>query len=172
MSSSPPASAVVPATNGRLAPLPGVQGRKTAVAVRERLARVMGELHDGARERLSAEQARRLAADMLFAYWAATHEHPKALLDTKRERVVMQALAENGDEASELFYAIDGCKRSPHHMGKNDTNTKYDDITLILRDRKHIEDFARRCPGYSKGTEHPMVAKYREALLGEREEFG
>ena len=37
--------------------------------------------------------------------------------------------------------AIQGVAFSPWHMGYNPSGKKYDDIELILRDEKHIEQF-------------------------------
>lgn len=38
--------------------------------------------------------------------------------------------------------AVRGIVYSPHHMGDNDTGTKYDSLELIFRDAKHAELFA------------------------------
>lgn len=76
---------------------------------------------------------------VVFAYWKEIHGHPKARLDDKRKRLLAHALKEYPPE--DLKRAIDGCKLSPHHQGKNDKGTVYDDIELICRDSKHIEQF-------------------------------
>lgn len=76
---------------------------------------------------------------VVFEYWKEIHGHPKARLDEKRKRLVIHALKEYPVE--DLKKAIDGCKLSPHHQGKNDKGIVYDDIELICRDSKHVEQF-------------------------------
>ncbi len=60
-----------------------------------------------------------------------------AKLDKKRTKKIEEALASYGLDA--VKRAISGYRRSPHHMGENDTQTRYDDIELFLRDAAHIE---------------------------------
>ncbi|MFT4059802.1 MAG: hypothetical protein QM652_09655 [Legionella sp.] len=76
----------------------------------------------------------------LFEYWQKTMSHPRAKLDKKRQRTIDLAL-KLGYIVPELQKAIDGCKNTSFHMGQNDRNQVYDDITLILRDAEHIERF-------------------------------
>lgn len=74
---------------------------------------------------------------VVFEHWKAVHRHPRAKIDSKRRKVIREALKMYSVE--ELKRAIDGYKRSPYHMGKNDSKTVYDDIELFLRDAKHID---------------------------------
>jgi hypothetical protein len=78
------------------------------------------------------------AIQRIFRYWQDTMNHPKAKLDDKRRKIVMQAL-KNGYSEEDLQWAISGYRLSPHHMGENDNNTVYDSLDLILRDAKHID---------------------------------
>jgi hypothetical protein len=80
------------------------------------------------------------ASTQLFNYWQRTMNHPRAILDKKRQRAIEQALKQ-GYTIPELQKAIDGCKKTPFNMGKNDRQQIYDDITLIFRDAEHIERF-------------------------------
>lgn len=73
----------------------------------------------------------------VFDHWRQTHNHPKAQLDDKRLKVIRVAL--KSYSAEQLCQSISGYKNSPHHMGKNDRNTVYDDIEIFLRDAKHID---------------------------------
>jgi hypothetical protein len=75
----------------------------------------------------------------IFAYWKEKLGHPKAKLDQKRKSRISNALKQYSID--ELKQAIDGCALSPYHMGENEKKIRYDDIELILRDAKHIEQF-------------------------------
>lgn len=68
--------------------------------------------------------------------------HSQAKLDDKRRKVIKAAI-KIGYDAGALCLAVDGCKRSPFHMGKNDRATVYDDLGLILRSADHIDKFVR-----------------------------
>lgn len=90
------------------------------------------------------------ASTQLFEYWQRAMNHPRAKLDKKRKRTVEQAL-KLGYSVPELQKAIDGCKNTPFHMGKNDNNQVYDDISLIFRDAEHIDRFIRNADNSSEG---------------------
>lgn len=77
------------------------------------------------------------AVNRVFAHWRTVHDHPRARLDAKRRKLIHNAL--KGYSEADLCQAISGYLNSPHHMGQNDRNTKYDDIELMLRDAKHID---------------------------------
>ncbi len=57
----------------------------------------------------------------------------------ERRRLLRKALKLYS--VAELQSAIDGVRKSPHHMGANDRQQVYDDLELILRDAKRIEGF-------------------------------
>ncbi len=78
----------------------------------------------------------------VFAHWQQVHNHPQAKLDPKRYRVVVARL-KDGYSVDQLKLAIDGCKKSPHHMGENDRHTVYDDLELICRDGAHVDKFIK-----------------------------
>ncbi len=73
----------------------------------------------------------------VFEFWRSTYNHPKAKLDRKRQKVLQEALKNYSE--SDLCLAIRGYQNSPHHMGRNDRNTVYDDLEIFLRDAKHID---------------------------------
>ena len=76
----------------------------------------------------------------IFDYWRQRMNHPDAKLSDKRRRRIAQAWR-NGFSEDDMKLAIDGCTRSPHHMGENDRARRYDDLELILRDVEHVEQF-------------------------------
>lgn len=73
----------------------------------------------------------------VFDHWKVEHKHPRSQLDAKRLKVIRVALKSYSTE--QLCQSISGYKNSPHHMGKNERNTVYDDIEIFLRDAKHID---------------------------------
>lgn len=78
----------------------------------------------------------------VFAYWQNVMGHPKAKLDRKRRDKITHRL-KDGYSTDDLMRAIDGCAKSPHHMGQNDRGTVYDDIELICRDAPHVDKFIK-----------------------------
>lgn len=86
----------------------------------------------------------------IFDYWKTAMSKPRPVLDIKRARDIGWAIAMYGmDGARE---AIDGCKASPFHMGENDRETSYNDITLIFRDAEHVERFHDQLSRATKKT--------------------
>lgn len=77
----------------------------------------------------------------IFDYWKTELNHPKAILDTGREKKIRARLRE-GYSVERIKQAIRGIKRSSHHMGDNDRKTVYDDIELICREGKNVDQFA------------------------------
>lgn len=63
----------------------------------------------------------------------------KPILDSTRRLVIGAAIHDYGVQACKE--AIIGCTMSEFHMGNNKNGKKYDDVELILRDAKHIEQF-------------------------------
>jgi hypothetical protein len=88
------------------------------------------------------------SADVLavFEFWVETlRSDPRSRSRTKltdeRRKKIERALKNYDVETCKS--AILGCSESDFHMGRNGRGRKYDDIELILRDAKHIEEFAR-----------------------------
>jgi uncharacterized protein YdaU (DUF1376 family) len=79
----------------------------------------------------------------VFDYWRQRMNHPKAAFDDKRKKLIKKAI-ELGYTTTDLFAAIDGCAKSPFHMGQNDNNTMHDDLELILRNAGKIDGFIKR----------------------------
>lgn len=74
----------------------------------------------------------------VFSHWRDTWNHPRAKLDAKRRQRIREALKLGYSEA-DLCQCISGYRNSPHHMGRNERNTVFDDLELFLRDAKHID---------------------------------
>lgn len=78
----------------------------------------------------------------IFEHWSVTLGKPRAKLTDQRRKKIKARLRE-GYTPEQIVKAIDGVKLSPYHMGKNDTNTVYDDLTTILRDGAQVEKFSQ-----------------------------
>lgn len=76
----------------------------------------------------------------VFEFWKLTMASPRSLLDTKRQKLIAAAM-KTGYTSEQLREAIRGCSLSPFHMGKNDRNTKYNGLDLILRNAEQIDKF-------------------------------
>lgn len=76
----------------------------------------------------------------LFRHWQTVHNHPRAKLDAKRRKRIREAL-KLGYTVDDLKMAIEGCARSPYHMGDNDNGMRYDSLDLIFRSAEHIDRF-------------------------------
>lgn len=79
--------------------------------------------------------------EAVFIHWKEICNHPKAVLDAKRRRAIQDRLKQFSVE--DCKRAIEGCKASPWHQGANDRHKVFDDIELIFRDAKHVEEFIR-----------------------------
>lgn len=78
--------------------------------------------------------------ERVFLHWKAKMGfNGKTILSPDRKKKILQALQHYSME--ELEQAINGCTKSDFHMGKNDRNTKYNDISQILKSTAHIEKF-------------------------------
>lgn len=78
----------------------------------------------------------------VFNHWKATLQHPQAILDKKRLKLIQQALRQ-GYTVTQLCHAISGCAQTPHNLGDNDRGQRYDGLHVILRDADQIERFIR-----------------------------
>lgn len=98
----------------------------------------------GREEERSAEndalRARSELSESVFDFWKQTLGHPRAILDTKRRKLIESRL-KDGYTDDDLKAAILGCSLSPFHMGQNDKGTKYDGLDLILRDAQKVDQF-------------------------------
>lgn len=79
-------------------------------------------------------------ARQVFDAWKETLNHPKSVLDAKRERFIT-ARIKDGYSVEQLQDAARGCKSSAYHQGQNESKTVYDRIDLIYRDAEHVDQF-------------------------------
>jgi hypothetical protein len=74
---------------------------------------------------------------VVFEHWKKTFNHPKAVLDSKRSKIIKAALKLYSIET--LCKSLTGYMHSKWHMGDNDRKTVFDGIDLLLRDAEHID---------------------------------
>lgn len=93
---------------------------------------------------LKRDRERDRSADIIqiFNYWQQILNHPRAKMDSKRKRKIIDRL-NDGYTVTDLLQAIDGCARSAYHQGDNQSGAVYDDIELICRDGKHVDQFLK-----------------------------
>lgn len=85
-------------------------------------------------------QGKAAAVREVFDLWKlATKRTDRTALDSRRRGVIERALRDY--PLADVIAAIRGVRRSAYHQGQNDEAKVYDDLTLILRDAKHIEEF-------------------------------
>jgi hypothetical protein len=87
-----------------------------------------------------AQQTHGDTTDRVFAHWQTAMDSPRSKLDGKRWKLIKTALA-MGYSGDDLCKAIDGCRKSPFHMGQNDKGTAYNGLDLILRNAEKIDAF-------------------------------
>lgn len=78
----------------------------------------------------------------VFDYWVSIHKSEsrrKPALDADRRFFIALAIHDYGIQDCKA--AIDGCRLSDFHMGRNRQGKKYNDIKLILRGAEQIERF-------------------------------
>jgi len=86
----------------------------------------------------------------VFDYWVNTMNSPNSKLTADRKAKIKARL--KTFSVDDICKAIDGCKRSEFHMGKNDRNTAYNSIEFICRNDSKIEFFhnvGQSTPDYS-----------------------
>lgn len=83
-------------------------------------------------------------SNRVFEFWKVRFGHPRARLDAKRRTRIRQRLTDGYTE-QDLLDACEGCALSDYHMARHRDNmeTVYDDLELILRDSKHVDKFIK-----------------------------
>ncbi len=76
----------------------------------------------------------------VFEHWKSRCNHPKAKLDTKRQKAIKSALSW-GYPVEDLRQAIDGCSLTPFNQGQNDRGQVYDSLQTILKDADQVDRF-------------------------------
>lgn len=104
------------------------------------------------------------AVQVIFDHWQRRIS-PRAELDDARRAVIRKALTHSPVDV--CLAAINGCASSDFHMARGEYKggTKYNQLSLILRNREKIEAFAERVQtACSDGTEEGMNAADRARL--------
>ncbi len=95
-------------------------------------------------------------AEQVFAHWCRVMDSPRSKFDGARRRAVEWAL-KHFDLAT-CLRAVDGCRADPFSMGENDRRKRFNDVSIIFRDAKHVEDFiALAQPASRPGPDHAPV---------------
>jgi hypothetical protein len=100
----------------------------------------------------------------VFAHWQSAMGKPRARLDAKRSKAITARLSDGYDVAT-LCRAIDGCRASTWHQGANDRGAKFNDLELICRDAKHVDQFVEIA---NNGEPRPMspITQHNARALG------
>ncbi len=119
----------------------GAEPSHALVELRSTLVPDTAAIEHKTQERVTKEQALRLAANVVFSYWhARMGKTARTILDPKRERLLIARLRENGGDVTELLYVVDGALRDDFLMGRDPKATrKNDGVELLFRDRAHVE---------------------------------
>lgn len=75
----------------------------------------------------------------VFAEWQESTGKTRAVLDTKRKRIIRDALKLY--DVEDLVDAVKGWRLSPHHRGENDRRTVYNELHLLIGDAERVEKF-------------------------------
>lgn len=87
-----------------------------------------------------------------FEYWQKVLEHPNARLSPERVRCLEARWKDSTFE--EWRQAVDGCESSDFHMGRQPNNpARFDDVTLIARNRAKLEFFMEKVKVKRKGAD-------------------
>lgn len=100
----------------------------------------------------------------IFEFWKKVMNSPKSVLDDKRRSLIAKAL--KNYSAADICRAIRGCSKTPHNMGKNKQNTKYNGLNLILRDAEHIDYFVNLDDVNAKPAEE-TIDQMNERVMAE-----
>lgn len=125
-----------------------------------------------ARQLRSASQ--RDAVSAVFGHWLTVMaKDPGRWRLTPERRRKIEGRLKDGYAVADLKAAIDGCAKSPFHMGENDSGSLYNDLELICRNGTHVEKFIQLAvaPPPRKAADGPRGAAY-QVLTPPREELG
>lgn len=92
---------------------------------------------------------------VVYEYWLAVMgKNPKRTKLTPERRRTIQARLRDGYPLDDMLSAIDGCFSSDFHMARGEYRgrTKYNDLTLILRNGSNLEGFRDRKPQDTTGA--------------------
>lgn len=130
-----------------------------------------GREKEGEGKEIYVEQKPLDPAGTIFAYWQKLMNSPKSVMDDKRKSLIAKAL-KLYDPAT-VCKAIRGCSKTPHNMGQNDRNTKFNSLNLILRDADRIDYFCALDDTTARPSAEStadMNARVMAEFLGEQDE--
>lgn len=96
---------------------------------------------------------------IIFAYWQKVMKSPGSALDKPRRGYIEKAL--KNYTPREVCEAIRGCSMTPHNMGINDRNEKYNGLNVVLKNADNIDRFIRTARAKPNG--HAIGADQTEA---------
>lgn len=76
----------------------------------------------------------------VFEEWQSVLNHPNAIYDQKRKRII-KARLEEGFTVEDLKAVPHGVKQSAYHLGDNPGRVRYDGIETIYQSAAHVEKF-------------------------------
>jgi len=88
----------------------------------------------------------------VFEHWQRVMSKPRSKLTDDRRRKISARLKDY--TVADLMKAIDGCARSPWHLGENDARREYNDLELICRSGAKVEQFMEMA-GKSRASDRP-----------------
>ena len=106
---------------------------------------------------------------VIFEYWKAVMGKDNSVKPTAGRMSKIKARLKDGYTEEQIKSAIDGCKSSSHHMGKNDASKVYDCLTLICRSAEKLDIFI----GYTKvfnpevKRDHDLVAWANTSIISQ-----
>lgn len=119
-----------------------------------------GEDGDGAGKAERPPSPKPPKSDPVFDHWVRVMaKDPARTLLTSDRRKKLKAMRAEGYTDEQLCQAVDGCKRSEWHMGRNPSGQAYNDLVTILRDgatvQAHMERGAKQAsrPGFESERE-------------------
>lgn len=80
-------------------------------------------------------------AQQVFEHWRGAMGKGAGAKFSSERRKKVEARLKDGFTVEQLCKAIDGCAGSSWHMGQNDRGKRFDDLELICRDVRRVEDF-------------------------------
>lgn len=77
-------------------------------------------------------QAKPTDAEIVFQCWRSVMNHDRSKLQDKIRKLINTTL-KSGYSVGDLEQAIRGCSITPHNMGQNERNQRYDGLHIILK---------------------------------------
>lgn len=116
---------------------------------------------DADRRRKPEDEREKALVDAVFGHWQTRlGKHSARLTPGRREKIL--ARLRDGYSMREMQRAIDACARSDFHMGKNDRDTEYNDLTFILRNGEKLERFLEMAGHDPEAGEAATVRRLRQ----------